>query len=88
MTPLMTSTLTNHFRVGFAQERVISPQCLVICGASGDLPPQACCLRCSSCFRQRLVAQRLSSSAVLDAPGVTTTFSGGRWPRRWAETIR
>jgi glucose-6-phosphate 1-dehydrogenase len=33
----MTATLTNPLRVGLRQERVISPQCLVIFGASGDL---------------------------------------------------
>ena len=33
----MTSILTNPLRVGLRQERVITPQCLVIFGASGDL---------------------------------------------------
>ena len=33
----MPSTLSNPLRVGLRQERVISPQCLVIFGASGDL---------------------------------------------------
>ncbi len=33
----MTQSITNPLRVGLRQERVISPQCLVIFGASGDL---------------------------------------------------
>ena len=33
----MPSTLSNPLRSGLRQERVISPQCLVIFGASGDL---------------------------------------------------
>ena len=33
----MPSTLNNPLRLGLRQERVISPQCLVIFGASGDL---------------------------------------------------
>ncbi len=32
----MHSTLSNPLRLGLRQERVISPQCLVIFGASGD----------------------------------------------------
>ncbi|WP_320664723.1 glucose-6-phosphate dehydrogenase [Prochlorococcus sp. MIT 1223] len=33
----MNTPITNPLRVGLRQERVISPQCLVIFGASGDL---------------------------------------------------
>ena len=33
----MPSTLSNPLRLGLREERVISPQCLVIFGASGDL---------------------------------------------------
>ena len=33
----MAAIQTNPLRVGLRQERVISPQCLVIFGASGDL---------------------------------------------------
>ena len=33
----MKITATNPLRIGLRQERVISPQCLVIFGASGDL---------------------------------------------------
>ena len=33
----MPSILSNPLRLGLRQERVISPQCLVIFGASGDL---------------------------------------------------
>ena len=33
----MPSTLNNPLRLGLRQERVISPQCLIIFGASGDL---------------------------------------------------
>ena len=33
----MPSTLSNPLRLGLRQERVISPQCLIIFGASGDL---------------------------------------------------
>ena len=35
----MPSTLSNPLRLGLRQERVISPQCLIIFGASGDLTP-------------------------------------------------
>jgi len=34
---MTAATLTNPLRVGLRQERVITPQCLVIFGASGDL---------------------------------------------------
>ncbi len=33
----MSSSISNPLRVGLRQERVISPQCLIIFGASGDL---------------------------------------------------
>jgi len=33
----MPSILSNPLRLGLRQERVISPQCLVIFGARGDL---------------------------------------------------
>ena len=33
----MPSALSNPLRLGLRQERVISPQCLIIFGASGDL---------------------------------------------------
>ena len=33
----MPPTLSNPLRLGLRQERVISPQCIIIFGASGDL---------------------------------------------------
>lgn len=49
----MTVTLTNPLRVGLRQERVISPQCLVIFGASGDLTHRKLVPALFELFRQR-----------------------------------
>jgi glucose-6-phosphate 1-dehydrogenase len=49
----MTATLTNPLRVGLRQERVISPQCLVIFGASGDLTHRKLVPALFELFRQR-----------------------------------
>jgi glucose-6-phosphate 1-dehydrogenase len=49
----MTATLTNPLRVGLRQERVISPQCLVIFGASGDLTHRKLIPALFELFRQR-----------------------------------
>ena len=49
----MTATLTNPLRVGLRQERVISPQCLVIFGASGDLTHRKLIPALFDLFRQR-----------------------------------
>ena len=49
----MTAVLTNPLRVGLRQERVISPQCLVIFGASGDLTHRKLIPALFELFRQR-----------------------------------
>ena len=49
----MTTLLTNPLRVGLRQERVISPQCLVIFGASGDLTHRKLVPALFELFRQR-----------------------------------
>ncbi len=49
----MTVTLTNPLRVGLRQERVISPQCLVIFGASGDLTHRKLVPALFELYRQR-----------------------------------
>jgi len=49
----MTSILTNPLRVGLRQERVITPQCLVIFGASGDLTHRKLIPALFELFRQR-----------------------------------
>ena len=49
----MTATITNPLRVGLRQERVISPQCLVIFGASGDLTHRKLVPALFELFKQR-----------------------------------
>ena len=49
----MAATQTNPLRVGLRQERVISPQCLVIFGASGDLTHRKLIPALFELFRQR-----------------------------------
>jgi glucose-6-phosphate 1-dehydrogenase len=49
----MTAILTNPLRVGLRQERVISPQCIVIFGASGDLTHRKLVPALFELFRQR-----------------------------------
>ncbi len=49
----MTLSHTNPLRVGLRQERVISPQCLVIFGASGDLTHRKLIPALFELFRQR-----------------------------------
>ncbi len=49
----MSSTITNPLRVGLRQERVITPQCLVIFGASGDLTQRKLVPALFELFKQR-----------------------------------
>ncbi|MEB3331932.1 MAG: glucose-6-phosphate dehydrogenase [Synechococcaceae cyanobacterium] len=49
----MTAILTNPLRVGLRQERVISPQCIVIFGASGDLTHRKLIPALFELYRQR-----------------------------------
>jgi glucose-6-phosphate 1-dehydrogenase len=49
----MTTILTNPLRVGLRQERVITPQCIVIFGASGDLTHRKLVPALFELFRQR-----------------------------------
>jgi len=64
----MTSTLTNPLRVGLRQERVISPQCLVIFGASGDLTHRKLVPALFELFRQEAVAQRVRHPRLCSTP--------------------
>ena len=49
----MVATMTNPLRVGLRQERVITPQCLVIFGASGDLTHRKLVPALFELFKQR-----------------------------------
>jgi glucose-6-phosphate 1-dehydrogenase len=49
----MTAILTNPLRVGLRQERVITPQCIVIFGASGDLTHRKLVPALFELYRQR-----------------------------------
>ena len=49
----MSAQQTNPLRVGLRQERVISPQCLVIFGASGDLTHRKLIPALFELYRQR-----------------------------------
>ena len=49
----MTTLTTNPLRVGLRQERVITPQCLVIFGASGDLTHRKLIPALFQLFKQR-----------------------------------
>ena len=56
----MAATQTNPLRVGLRQERVISPQCLVIFGASGDLTHRKLIPALFELFRQRRLPTEFS----------------------------
>ena len=49
----MTMQVTNPLRVGLRQERVVSPQCLIIFGASGDLTHRKLVPALFELFKQR-----------------------------------
>ena len=49
----MSSSVTNPLRIGLRQERVISPQCLVIFGATGDLTHRKLVPALFELFKQR-----------------------------------
>ncbi len=49
----MSKAITNPLRIGLRQERVISPQCLVIFGASGDLTHRKLVPALFELFKQR-----------------------------------
>ncbi len=49
----MSSPTTNPLRIGLRQERVISPQCLIIFGASGDLTHRKLIPALFELFKQR-----------------------------------
>ena len=51
----MNTPATNPLRVGLRQERVISPQCLVIFGASGDLTHRKLIPALFELFKQRRI---------------------------------
>ena len=49
----MSTSTTNPLRVGLRQERVITPQCLIIFGASGDLTHRKLVPALFELFKQR-----------------------------------
>ncbi|WP_420063777.1 glucose-6-phosphate dehydrogenase [Prochlorococcus marinus] len=52
--------ITNPLRVGLRQERVISPQCLIIFGASGDLTHRKLVPALFELFKQRRLPQEFA----------------------------
>ncbi|MBC1260032.1 glucose-6-phosphate dehydrogenase [Synechococcus sp. BSF8S] len=72
----MTVTLTNPLRVGLRQERVISPQCLVIFGASGDLTHRKLVPALFELFRQRRLPTEFAVLGCARRPWSDDDFRG------------
>ncbi|MCT0248787.1 glucose-6-phosphate dehydrogenase [Synechococcus sp. CS-205] len=72
----MTVTLTNPLRVGLRQERVISPQCLVIFGASGDLTQRKLVPALFELFRQRRLPTEFAVLGCARRPWSDDDFRG------------
>ncbi|MCE2838742.1 MAG: glucose-6-phosphate dehydrogenase, partial [Cyanobium sp. 49614_E6] len=70
----MTSILTNPLRVGLRQERVITPQCLVIFGASGDLTHRKLIPALFELFRQRRLPSEFAILGCARRPWSDTEF--------------
>jgi len=83
----MTSTLTNPLRVGLRQERVISPQCLVIFGASGDLTHRKLVPALFELFRQRRLPSEFVILGCARRPWSDDDFRG-KMAEALADTIR
>jgi len=66
----MPSTLSNPLRLGLRQERVISPQCLVIFGASGDLTHRKLIPALFELFLQRRIPSEFGKLVVREDRGV------------------
>ena len=72
----MTVTLTNPLRVGLRQERVVSPQCLVIFGASGDLTSRKLVPALFELFRQRRLPTEFAVLGCARRPWSDEDFRG------------
>ena len=70
----MTSILTNPLRVGLRQERVITPLCLVIFGASGDLTHRKLIPALFELFRQRRLPSEFAILGCARRPWSDTEF--------------
>ena len=70
----MPSLLTNPLRVGLRQERVITPQCIVIFGASGDLTHRKLVPALFELFRQRRLPSEFAVLGCARRPWSDTDF--------------
>ena len=70
----MPSTLSNPLRLGLRQERVISPQCLVIFGASGDLTHRKLIPALFELYLQRRIPVNLEQLVVLEDLGLIVSL--------------
>ena len=66
----MPSTLSNPLRLGLRQERVISPQCLIIFGASGDLTHRKLIPALFELYLQRRIPSEFAIVDVREGLGV------------------
>ena len=72
----MPAQQTNPLRVGLRQERVISPQCLVIFGASGDLTHRKLIPALFELFRQRRLQTEFAILGCARRPWSDEDFRG------------
>ncbi|MGA0161322.1 MAG: glucose-6-phosphate dehydrogenase, partial [Vulcanococcus sp.] len=72
----MPAQQTNPLRVGLRQERVISPQCLVIFGASGDLTHRKLIPALFELFRQRRLPTEFAILGCARRPWSDEDFRG------------
>ena len=70
----MPTTLSNPLRLGLRQERVISPQCLVIFGASGDLTHRKLIPALFELFLQRRIPSEFGIVGCARRPWTDTEF--------------
>ncbi|MFO7627976.1 MAG: glucose-6-phosphate dehydrogenase [Prochlorococcaceae cyanobacterium] len=79
----MNTVLTNPLRVGLRQERVISPQCIVIFGASGDLTYRKLIPALFELFRQRRLPSEFAVLGCARRP-----WSDQEFRERMAEAMK
>ncbi len=70
----MSTPITNPLRVGLRQERVISPQCLVIFGASGDLTHRKLVPALFELFKQRRLPSEFAVLGCARRPWTDKVF--------------
>jgi len=83
----MNAILTNPLRVGLRQERVISPQCIVIFGASGDLTHRKLIPALFELFRQRRLPSEFAVLGCARRPWSDEEFRS-RMAEAMAEEVR